>query len=142
MANPCSAALRTCRVRQRAILGEREFRLVPLVDEHRRVAAVIDDDLWAHRAALITRERQRLQRAPPVLLQRLALPGEDRYARFGDRRGSVVLRAEDVAAGPAHVGADGSERLDEHRRLDGHVQRAHDAGARERSSNSVWHRPC
>jgi hypothetical protein len=44
----------------------------------------------------------------------------------------VVLRGEDVARHPAHVGAQGGQGLDQHRRLDGHVQRAHDAGARQR----------
>ena len=49
-----------------------------------------------------------------------------------DGRGGVVLGGEDVAASPAHLGAEGGERLDEHRGLDGHVQRAGDAGAGER----------
>jgi hypothetical protein len=46
--------------------------------------------------------------------------------------GRVVLRREDVARDPAHVGPELDERLDEHRRLHGHVQRAHDARAGER----------
>ena len=33
---------------------------------------------------------------------------------------------------PAHVGAERGERLDQHRGLDGHVQRARDAGAGQR----------
>ena len=44
-----------------------------------------------------------LLEAPPVLLERLALPGEDRNAGRGDGRGGVVLRREDVAARPAHL---------------------------------------
>jgi hypothetical protein len=43
--------------------------------------------------------------------------------------GGVVLGGEDVARGPAHVGAQGLQRLDQHGRLDGHVQRAGDARA-------------
>ena len=43
----------------------------------------------------------------------------------------MVLGREDVARHPAHVGAELLERLDEHARLDGHVQRAGDAHARE-----------
>jgi hypothetical protein len=39
----------------------------------------------------------------PVVLQRLALDGEHRRARGGDGGGGVVLRAEDVARGPAHL---------------------------------------
>jgi hypothetical protein len=44
----------------------------------------------------------------------------------------VVLRREDVARGPAHGGAQGLQRLDQHGRLDGHVQRAGDARALQR----------
>ena len=69
--------------------------------------------------------------APPVLLECLALPGEDRDAlrlldgavRADDRRCGVVLRREDVAARPAHFGTQRSKRLDQHRRLNRHVQR-------------------
>ena len=50
----------------------------------------------------------------------------------GDGGRRVVLRGEDVAARPAHLGAELDQRLDEHRGLDGHVQRAGDAGAGER----------
>jgi hypothetical protein len=49
----------------------------------------------------------------------------------------VVLGGEDVARRPAHVGAEGAERLDEHGRLDGHVERARDAGAGERLRGAV-----
>ena len=49
-----------------------------------------------------------------------------------DRRGGVVLRREDVARHPAHVGAEQRQRLDEHTRLDRHVEAAHDAGAGQR----------
>ena len=42
--------------------------------------------------------------------------------RGGDRGGGVVLRREDVARRPAHVGAERLQRLDQHRRLDRHVQ--------------------
>ena len=51
---------------------------------------------------------------------------------FGDRRGGVVLGREDVAGRPAHLGAEGDQRLDQDGGLDGHVQRAGDAGALER----------
>ena len=40
----------------------------------------------------------------------------------GDRRGGVVLRAEDVARAPAHVRAQRRQRLDQHAGLDRHVQ--------------------
>ena len=97
------------------------------VDQQGGVAAVVDDRV----GALAVRPGQHLLGAPPVLLQRLALPGEDGNAlrvlgsavrADDDRRGGVVLGGEDVAADPAHVGAERGQRLDEHGRLDGHVQ--------------------
>ena len=66
----------------------------------------------------------------------LALPREDRHAlgivdravrSDDDRRGGVVLGREDVAADPPNVGAEGDQRLDQHRGLDRHVQRSGDA---------------
>ena len=68
----------------------------------------------------------------PVLLERLALVGEHRRAAGGDGGGGVVLGREDVAGRPAHLGAERLQRLDQHRGLDGHVQRAGDARALER----------
>ena len=62
----------------------------------------------------------------------LALVGEDGRAAGGDRRGSVVLGREDVAGGPAHLGAEGDQRLDQDGGLDRHVQRTGDAGAPQR----------
>ena len=53
-----------------------------------------------------------------------------------DRGGGVVLGGEDVAGGPADLGAERDQRLDEHGGLDRHVQRAGDAGAGERLATS------
>ena len=103
------------------------------VDEQRRVAAVVDDQVGAVRVG----PGERLHRAVPVLAQRLALPGEDGGAGGGDAGGGVVLRREDVAGGPAHPGAQRLERLNEHGRLDGHVEAAGDAGAGERLVGAV-----
>ena len=111
--------------------------LDPLVHEERGVTAVVQD----HVGAVVAVPGQCLLGAPPVLLERLALPGEDRHAlgvlgralrTDDDRGGRVVLGGEDVAAGPAHLGAELGQGLDEHGRLDGHVQRAGDAGAGQR----------
>ena len=52
------------------------------------------------------------------------------------RRG-VVLRGEDVARGPAHLRPQGREGLDQHRRLDGHVQAPRHARALERLRRAV-----
>ena len=68
----------------------------------------------------------------PIFLERLALDREHRHAARGDRGGGVILGREDVARCPAHLGAQRGQRLDQHRGLDRHVQRAGDPGALER----------
>ena len=126
------------RVELRHLAGLLE--LVRLVHEQRRVTTVVDDQ----RGALAIGPHQRFHRAPPVFLERLALPGEHRdAARILDRatrlrttdddagRG-VVLRREDVARHPAHVGAELGQRLDQDAGLNRHVQAAHDARAGQR----------
>ena len=112
------------------------------VDEHRGVAAVVED----HVGTLTPRPREDLFGAPPVLRQGLALPREDRDP-LGVRRRPVgadddggsrlVLGREDVARGPTDLGSEGGERLDEDRRLDGHVQGPGDPGALERLALGV-----
>ena len=108
-----------------------------LVQQQRGVTAVVED----HVRAVAVGPRHHLLGAPPVLLERLALPGVDRDAlrvlgravrADDDGRRGVVLGGEDVAARPAHLGAELDERLDEHGGLDRHVQRAGDARAGER----------
>ena len=138
----CAGACRARRATPGVVLarlGDRAglLELGTLVHEQGRVAAVVED----HVGATAVGPPHGLLGAPPVLLERLALPGEDGDAARGvdgavradDHRGrGVVLRREDVAGHPADVSAQRGERLDEHRRLDGHVQRAHDAGAGQR----------
>ena len=115
-----------------------------LVDEQGGVAAVVEDHVRAAGGGV--RPGQRLLGAPPVLLQGLALPGEDRDAlrvlrgavrADGDGGGGVVLGGEDVAGGPADLGAEGDQGLDEDGGLHGHVQRAGDAGAGQRLGGGV-----
>ena len=110
------------------------FKLIAFVDEQRRVAAVVHDELRAL-AALV---RERVIRAPPVLFERLALPREDRNADSGNRGCGVILRGEDVAACPAHFRAETHQRLDQHRGLNGHVQRAGDAHAGQRLCRRIF----
>ena len=112
--------------------------LAALVDQHRRVATVVEDHVRT-----TVRPVDCLLGAPPVLLQRLTLPGEDRNAgrlvdrsfRANDyRSGCVVLSREDVARAPANLGAERNQGLDQHGGLDRHVQRAGDAGSLQRLS--------
>ena len=139
-----------CRHRIRHFAGCLE--LDTLVQQQRGVAAVVENHVRAARRAIsIRRPRHHLIGAPPVLLQRLALPGEHRdalrilrRALGADRHGScrVILRREDVAAGPTHLGAELDQRLDQDGSLDGHVQRAADAGAGERLQRAVLLAQC
>ena len=108
--------------------------LVALVDQQRGVAAVVDDQLRTFAAG----KRKGHGGTPPVFGQRLALPREDRNARGGNRGGRMVLRREDVARAPAHVGAQLHEGFDQHGRLDGHVQRTHHAYAFQRLLGAVF----
>ena len=58
------------------------------MDEQRRVAAVIDDEL----RTFAVRMRERLVGAPPIFFERFAFPREDRHAGLRDRRRGVILR--------------------------------------------------
>ena len=118
------------------------FELDALVNEQRRVAAVIED----HVRAVGVRPHQSLLGAPPVLLERLALPREDgdtlRVPRRtvgadGDGSGRLVLGGEDVAGGPADLRTKHREGLDEHGGLHGHVQGSGDASTAQRLTLAV-----
>mmetsp|Transcript_19328 Transcript_19328/g.48276 ORF Transcript_19328/g.48276 Transcript_19328/m.48276 type:complete len:662 (+) Transcript_19328:390-2375(+) len=116
-------------VGERLVLGEGSLELLALVEQQRRITSVIDDLI----AALTVRPHQGLVGAPPVLLERLPLPREDVGGALAHARGGgVVLRREDVARAPAHVGAECLQRLRQHCRLDGHVERPHHTHARQR----------
>ena len=116
------------------------LELVALVNEQRGVTTVVHNQRWT--AAV--RPYQRLTGAPPVLGERLALPGEHgnppRVRRCAtplrapdrDRRRGMILRRKDVAGRPADVGAKRVQRLDEHGGLHRHVQTAHDPDTLER----------
>ena len=110
------------------------FQLVAFVNEERDVAAVIDHEL----RTFAVRERNRLVGAPPIFLEALALPREDRHARLRDRGRGVILRRENIAARPANIRAEIDQRLDQHRGLDRHVQRTGHAHALERFAGRVF----
>ena len=84
---------------------------------------------------------QHLLGAPPVLLERLALPGEDRHAGGASAvpSGPTAIAAaawswveKMLQRRPAHLGAERDQRLDQHRGLHRHVQRTGDPRAGER----------
>ena len=99
-----------------------------LVHHRGQVAALVED----HVERLPVREEERLLDAPISLLVCHPLPGVDGDAGLGVRRRGMVLGREDVAAAPGHLGPKLLERLDEHSRLDGHVQAAGDPGSGQR----------
>ena len=111
-------AVRACRGRRRPSPPRAE------VEQQGGVAAVVED----HVRGAAVGPLEDLVGVVPVLLERLALVGEHRGPARGDGGGGVVLGREDVARGPADLGAEGLERLDQDGRLDRHVQRAGDAG--------------
>jgi len=99
------------------------FHLHALVNHKGGIAAVIHEQFGTRSVG----PGHGLFGAPPVILQALPLPGEDRRrTRGGDRRGGVILGGEDVAGGPAQIRPEFLQGLDEHGRLDGHVEAAHD----------------
>ena len=105
-----------------------------VMHQHGGVAAVIEDHVG--RAAAVPVEQ--LCGVVPVFGEALALHGEHRNAGRGDRGRGVVLRRIDVAGDPADVGAERCQRLDQHRGLDRHVQRAGDARALQRLLRAVF----
>ena len=110
--------VRSGRVRDRTGGFKRLFGLVTFVDQQSRIPTVINDDVERFRTPV-----QHLVGAPPVFLERLALPGKDRRGVSRNRRRGVVLRREDVARAPSDDGAELHQRFDENRSLNGHVPR-------------------
>ena len=101
------------------------------MQQQRGVATVVED----HVRKTTVWPRHHLFRAPPVLLECLALPCEHRHTLWvvdcsvrADHDGcrSMVLSREDVATRPANFRSQFHECLDEDSSLDGHVQRTGD----------------
>ncbi len=74
----------------------------------------------------------------PVFGQRFALVGKHRNARLGNRGGRMVLGRKDVARRPAHVCAQSDERFDQHRCLDGHMERSGNARPLEGLAGGIF----
>ena len=110
----------------RYLAGLLEFHA--LVHQHGRVAAVVEN----HVRTFAVRPGECLFGAPPVFLERFALPSEHRNTASGDGRSGMILGGVDVARGPAHLGAERREGLDQHRGLYRHMQRAGHARSLER----------
>ena len=117
------------------------LELDALVHQQRGVAAVVENHVRAQlRVGVRARPGEDLLGGPPVFLEGFALPGEHRNAlrvldgaaAHDDGGGGLVLGGEDVAGGPADLGAERGEGLDQHGGLHGHVQRPGDPGALER----------
>jgi hypothetical protein len=102
------------------------------VHQQRGVAAVVEDHVRAFAVAALGPEFEDAVGVVPVVGQRLALVGKNRRALGHQRSGRMVLCAEDVARGPAHLRAQCLQRFHQHGGLDGHVQAAGDARALER----------
>ena len=98
----------------------------------RRVATIVEDHVRP------IGELEGFIEIIPMLFQCLALDRENRDARLGDGGSRVILRREDVAAGPAHIGAQIGQGFNQDRGLDRHVERAHDARTLERLFRAVF----
>ena len=101
------------------------FQFVTFVNQQRGVATVIHNELRAR----AIRPSERLHRAFPILFEGLTLPGEDRETSLRNRGSGMILRRENIARSPANIGTQGSQRLNQDRGLNGHVQRTRDAHA-------------
>ena len=116
-----------CRIGSGLRHGARLFVLGAIQDHHGGITTIVYNLV----GSCPLPEIQGPLRAPPVLLERFTLPGEHRNAlgvlrgavsTHGGGGGGMVLCAKDVAGGPADGGAQIDECLEQHRRLNGHVQ--------------------
>ena len=94
------------------------LQFVALVNQQRHVAAIIDDEF----RTLAIGVAERLVSTLPILFERLTLPGEHRHVRGRNGGRGVVLRRENIAAGPANAGAEVDQGFDENRGLNRHVE--------------------
>ena len=102
------------------------------------VAAVVQN----HVGFLTGRPFEDLVREFPVLVQALALEGKYRDIGSGNGCGGMILRREDIAGSPAHVGTQFHQRFNQHASLDGHVQRTGNACATQRLLMGIFFTQC
>ena len=109
-------------------------RRIFLVHDGGQIAAVVED----HVGAPALRPFDGAVDAAPELLVGLALPGEYGESRGGDGGGRMVLGGEHVAARPAQVRAECTQRFHQHGGLNRHVQTAGDPRPGERAGASIF----
>ena len=103
------------------------------MNEQRHIAAIVHYQL----RAIAIRMAHCLIRTPPIFFQRFTLPGENGNARSSNRGRGMILRGENVAARPAHVGAQIHQRLNENGGLNRHVERTRYADALQRLGRRI-----
>ena len=103
------------------------FGLLAQVHQQGGITAIVKNHVGAFALGTLGAEVENTVGVVPIIFQRLAFDSKHGGAVGGNGRGRMVLGREDVARCPAHVGAQGLQRLDQHGGLDGHVQRAGDA---------------
>ena len=104
------------------------FILHALVNQKGGISAVIQNHVWPGRA--VSAPIKDLLGAPPVLFQRLTLPGKDGdtlgvlsgSTTDHDGRCRVILGGKNVAADPTNLSSQSNQSLDEDRGLHCHVQ--------------------
>ena len=117
-------------VRDRTIFEEQLFRLINLVYEKSQVTTIINNQVWSVILTIILRLYQGIKDAVPVLLDTLTLPRKH-ISIFIMRSYSqcVLLGRENITRTSTEVTSEGLESMNQHCRLDGHVDRSSDMGA-------------
>ena len=100
--------------------------------EHGCIAAIVEDDVGGTVRIVLGRPVEDSANVVPIVRQALALDRKYGNVLRRNSRGGVILRRENVACRPAHVGAQCDQRLDQHGGLDRHVQRTGYARALQR----------
>ena len=95
------------------------------MNEQRCIAAVIQDHVWAAAVGPF----KYFMRIIPIILQALALLGENWNTGRRNRCSRVILRRINIAGRPAHIRAKRLQGLNQDGRLNGHVQRTRHTGA-------------
>ena len=110
-------------VRDSTILEEQFLRLLDLMDEKSHVTPIINNQVRSVTRTIVLWLYQCIQDSVPVLLETLTLPGKHN-TRFIMRNviHSVVLGRESFSRAPMEVTDEVLESLNQHCRLDGHVE--------------------